>query len=182
MSSIRLVPFHTDYADSMAERLSDPEVRKYLDFPVFSKQACQSYIHNAIGLETLGFAVHRFILDSTDTLVGAISLHHIDPDAKTAQMGTWLGRPFWGLGYNQTAKGKMLQIAFEHLRLSQVFFLTPHDHHRSLRALAKLGYVEMGVNRLYPTLCKQIQFQTGTDIILSVVTREEWKKRKALLK
>jgi RimJ/RimL family protein N-acetyltransferase len=180
--AVKLVPYHPDYAIEMTALLQEEEVHRFLDLPIRSMDACLSQIRQAQAMEALGFAVHRLILNEAGTLVGAISLTEIDPEEGSAFMGTWLGRSYWGQGYNQAAKQAMLQIAFEGLKLERVLFVTPRDHARSLRALGKLGYVRIDVNQDFPDLCKRIEFRLGKAVILSLVTREQWKRKNGSLR
>jgi RimJ/RimL family protein N-acetyltransferase len=177
LSHIRLIPFSVEYAADMAELLAERAVHQYLDLPLCTTDNCKSFITNAMAMEALGFARHRLILNSNDTLIGGISLVNIDQDEGSAFMGTWLGRAYWGQGYNQAAKMEMLRIAFEQLCLKRVFFVTPREHTRSLRALEKLPCIQVHVNRDYPSLCKRIEYQLGREIVLSVVTKEQWETK-----
>ena len=47
-------------------------------------------------------------------LVGAITLH---PNARddNAELGYWIGRPYWGRGYATEAAREVVRYAFEHL-------------------------------------------------------------------
>jgi RimJ/RimL family protein N-acetyltransferase len=177
VSLIRLIPFRTEYAADMAELLTDQAVHQYLDLPLCTTDDCIFYITNAMAMEALGFALHRLILDSNDRLIGGISLVNIDQEEGSAFMGTWLGQAYWGQGYNQAAKMEMLRIAFEQLCLTRIFFVTPREHTRSLRALEKLPCTKVHVNRDYPSLCKRIEYQLGRKIVLSVVTKEQWETK-----
>lgn len=178
MEPLRLIPWHTRYTEDMARLLADDEVRQYLDLPGYHPQDCALYMRNAQAMEAMGLAVHRLLIVPRNTLIGAISLLNIDSDAGTAEMGTWLGRAFWGRGYNRAAKEKMLHIAFAQLHLRRVFLITRADNLRSLRALAKLEYVTLQVNDRYPSYCQRLRYRLGREIILSEVTRETWQRKK----
>ena len=70
-----------------------------------------------------------------------------DIERFSAEMGYWLGRPFWGRGIMTEAVRAVTLYAFAHLALHRVFAI-PFAHNRaSGRVLEKAGYVLEGVMR-----------------------------------
>ncbi len=56
----------------------------------------------------------------TDELIGAIGLT-LSKKYDHAEMGYWIGVPFWGKGYCTEAAKIVLQYGFEELKLNRIF-------------------------------------------------------------
>ena len=105
------------------------------------------YIHDARTLWQRGRAWLPGIFDhEREQLVGCTGLSGIDRPNRRAEVGTWIGVPFQGRGYNLEAKAALATLAFEQLDLARLEFLCRVDNERSLAALRKLpGIREEGV-------------------------------------
>ena len=55
------------------------------------------------------------------------------------EMGYWLGKPFWGLGYATEAARRVVAFAFHDLKAEHVWAGWFHDNPASGRVLEKLG-------------------------------------------
>jgi RimJ/RimL family protein N-acetyltransferase len=83
-----------------------------------------------------------------DEAAGVVSLMlGQDIERRSAEIGYWLGRAFWGRGVITQAVRATTQYAFSSLGLHRVFAV-PFTHNRaSLRVLEKCGYAHEGVMR-----------------------------------
>ena len=70
--------------------------------------------------------------------IGGIGLR-IDEQHRHAELGYWLGVPYWGHGYATEAGREMLRYAFDGLRLHRVFATHFRHNPSSGRVLKKLG-------------------------------------------
>ena len=109
---------------------------------------------------------------ASDRAMGVIGLRHVDQPMRTAQIGTWLGRQFWGTGVNGEAKHLLLDFSFGLLALHRVEARIAIDNHRSRRAFERLGARSEGVLR-------ESFFKDGVyhDQDLFVVLEQDWRKR-----
>jgi RimJ/RimL family protein N-acetyltransferase len=64
--------------------------------------------------------VFAIILQSSEEFIGEISLHLENPKT-TAQLGYWVGEPFWGKGIASEATAAVLKFGFEELDLALIF-------------------------------------------------------------
>ena len=64
------------------------------------------------------------------------------------ELGYWLGKPFWGLGYATEAAKKVLSFAFRDLKVASVGASWFHDNPASGRVLEKLGGRQEGTEPL----------------------------------
>lgn len=126
----------------------DPDVSRMLQWRAHERvEDSLEYIHDARSLWQRGRAWLPGIFDhERGQLVGCTGISSIDRPNHRAEVGTWIGVPFQGAGYNVEAKAALAVFAFEHLDLSRLEFLTRVDNERSLAAMRKLpGIREEGV-------------------------------------
>jgi RimJ/RimL family protein N-acetyltransferase len=74
-------------------------------------------------------------------LVGGVGIH---PDDEGHEIGYWIARPFWGLGFATEAAAAMLRAARESLKLESVHSGHFVDNPASGRVLRKLGFRPTG--------------------------------------
>lgn len=71
-------------------------------------------------------------------LVGAISLR-IELAHRRAEMGYWIGTPYWGLGYATEAARAMVTFGFDKLKLQRIYAHHFVRNPASGRVMAKVG-------------------------------------------
>lgn len=87
--------------------------------------------------------VFSIILKETSEFIGEISLHM---DKDIAQLGYWIGEPFWNKGIATEATGTVLKFGFEKLNLSRIFATCYEENEGSLKVLIKNGMVQESKN------------------------------------
>ena len=107
-----------------------------LDFMAGTKEE----LLNGSGLR-LGIVVRE-----TDTLCGGVGLR-IEPDHRRAELGYWIGVPFWGKGYATEAASAMVKYGFETLRLRRIFASHIVSNSASAKVLRKIGMHHEGRQR-----------------------------------
>jgi RimJ/RimL family protein N-acetyltransferase len=110
---------------------------------------------------------------ATDDPMGIIGLRHLDRPMKTAQVGTWLARKYWGSGANAEAKQLLFDFAFGTLALHRVEARIAVDNYRSQLAFERLGGRQEG--RLRESFFKGGEY---FDQDLYVVLEHEWRNRR----
>jgi RimJ/RimL family protein N-acetyltransferase len=121
------------------ELMSHPDV-----FP-FVRQKSSSYeefifmTKQTIEAEERGEIISRTILDEWGAPIGTINLFDIEDNA--GFLGTWLGKPYHGKGYNAPAKDAFFQEAFYTLGIETIFMRIRKVNIRSIKAAEKLPYV-----------------------------------------
>ena len=93
--------------------------------------------------ELVNFAITR---RSDGQLLGAIGLH-LNARHHHAEMGYWMGVPYWGQGYTTEAAGAVLRYAFETLKLNRVYATHLTRNPASGRVMQKMGMQFEGVMR-----------------------------------
>lgn len=117
-------------------------------------------------------AVFAITARADGTLMGAIGLAGIDARHRHAEMGYWLGRPFWNLGLATEAARAVLRFAFDTLDLERVFAHHFVRNPASGRVLEKIGMVREGVLRAHVR-----QWGRPEDLVVCGILRREWQAR-----
>ncbi|KNH36727.1 GNAT family N-acetyltransferase [Exiguobacterium acetylicum] len=107
----------------------------------------------AIEEEERGEIVSRTILDEFDQPIGTISL--LDIEGQYGFLGTWLGKPYHGKGYNHLAKETFFSELFFELGYESVFMKIRKSNIRSQKAAEKLPYA-FCADELRPALLEQL--------------------------
>lgn len=121
------------------ELMTHPDV-----FP-FVRQKAGSYeeflfiTKQTIEAEERGELISRTILDEWGTPIGTITLFDIEDNA--GFLGTWLGKPYHGKGYNSPVKDAFFKKLFYELGIETVFMRIRKENIRSIKAAEKLPYV-----------------------------------------
>lgn len=113
------------------------------------------------------FAISR---KSDGLLIGAMSLMEMVAGHQ-AELGYWIGRPYWAQGYCTEAGEAVLRYAFTALGLIRV-----HCHHlvrnpASGRVMRKLGMLHEGTRRWHVRKWGELE-----DVELYGILQEDWKK------
>jgi RimJ/RimL family protein N-acetyltransferase len=74
-------------------------------------------------------------------LVGSVGIH---PDSDGLEIGYWIARPFWGLGFATEAAAGLLRAARGSLRIDRIHSGHFADNPASGRVLRKLGFRPTG--------------------------------------
>jgi len=102
----------------------------------------QEEFSNGSGLR-LGIVVR-----DSDTLSGGVGLR-IEPDQLRAELGYWIGVPYWGNGYATEAARIVVKYGFETLRLHRIFASHFANNPASARVLRKIGMRHEGCLRAH---------------------------------
>ncbi|MDH6311003.1 ribosomal-protein-alanine N-acetyltransferase [Dysgonomonas sp. PFB1-18] len=88
-----------------------------------------------------GVLGHVFGIYDNDTFVGCCSLiPQNDVYRINAEIGYWIGEPYWGRGYATDAVRKCLKFAFEELNLLRVYANIYEYNIGSMKVLEKVGF------------------------------------------
>lgn len=130
--------------------LQDKEmVRFTLNIPYpYPKGAAESFIRSSWQKQRYKrkytFAI---VLKASDKIIGTIHLAKFDCTNLNAELGYWIGKPFWGKGYATEASNLMLRFAFKNLKLHKVSAQHFADNIASSRVLLKAGFKLEGLFR-----------------------------------
>jgi 8-oxo-dGTP diphosphatase len=78
-----------------------------------------------------------------EMIVGGVGLR-LDAKARTASLGYWVGRRFWGHGVATEAAGRLARWAMANLDLDQLTATTATDNGASIAVLRRIGFRHVG--------------------------------------
>jgi 8-oxo-dGTP diphosphatase len=145
---LTLRPYRPDDAPSLHRLLNDWEVcRDLAAVPVpYALSAAEAFIAKAGSGLREGKALHLAVVGSDEqkeVLVGGASLH-IDDGTRSARMGYWVGRRFWGHGVATEAAGRLARWAFANLDVDRLEANVAVDNPASVAVLRRIGFLEAG--------------------------------------
>lgn len=104
-------------------------------------------------------------------LLGAIGLS-VASEHSRAELGYWIGLPYWRNGYCTEAADAMLRYAFEELGLRRVFARHFAVNPASGRVMQKIGMTREGVMRQH-----FVKWGSPTDVVFYGILADEWRTR-----
>jgi RimJ/RimL family protein N-acetyltransferase len=110
---------------------------------------------------------------SSKEVVGGIGIH-LQPDIfrQSAEIGYWLGEPFWNRGIATAAVKAVVEHTFTHFELTRVFAGVFEWNPVSSRVLEKAGFrVESRMRKAV------IKDGKNIDQLMYVLLKEEWQSR-----
>ncbi|MBQ9195746.1 MAG: GNAT family N-acetyltransferase [Clostridia bacterium] len=119
-----------------------------------------------------GPEIYAIVSKETGLPVGSIGLHHNDLAVAEdeAELGFWVGVPYWGRGIVPEAARAVLRHAFEELGLARVWCGYYDGNEKSKRVQEKLGFVYQWRSENVPVP------QMGETRVghVNLMTKEEW--------
>lgn len=88
---------------------------------------------------------YAIVLKDTNQIIGCISLmfkekSNISILEDEAELGYWIGKPYWNQGYASEAASTLIHYGFDSLRLCKIWCLNFSDNLASARVKEKLGF------------------------------------------
>lgn len=102
-------------------------------------------------------------------LIGAIALSVVAEHGR-AELGYWIGVPYWNNGYTTEAATEMLRYAFEELDLRRVQARHFDTNPASGRVMQKIGMTREGVMRRH-----FVKWRQPVDVVFYGILAEEWR-------
>ena len=86
---------------------------------------------------------HVFAVCHNEEFIGVIGVVH-EPEHERAELGYWLGQPYWNKGYMTAAADMAIAYAFTVLGVQKIYARCFSDNPGSARVLEKNGFVREG--------------------------------------
>jgi len=86
-------------------------------------------------------------LKAENILIGAIGISNINQKFDKAEIGYWIGKPFWNNGYCTEAVKAVLKYCFEELKVNKVYAHHFIENAASGKVMKKAGMKKEGILR-----------------------------------
>ncbi len=116
-------------------------------------------------------AIFAMVQCETNELIGAIGLT-IHSQHRRAELGYWLGVPFWNQGYTTEAARAVLRFAFETLNLNRVHAAHFARNPASGRVMQKSGMTYEGTLRQH-----FLRWDRLEDLVYYGILESEWQRK-----
>ena len=135
--------------EELARLLNNPKIlqnmREGIPYPYTAEDA-EEFIGATLAADenqTIAFAI-----TAEDRLIGSIGVFRCgNIHFRTAEMGYYLGEPYWGKGYGTSAVKKTCEYVFAHTDILRIFAEPFAYNQASCRVLEKAGFQLEGVLR-----------------------------------
>ncbi|MFN3967541.1 GNAT family N-acetyltransferase [Flavobacterium sp.] len=136
---IKLIPLQETDFEELYAVASDPLVwEQHPNKLRYQREVFQNYFEGAM------LSKGAFLIRDTKTneVVGCSRFYDYDENENSVLIGyTFIGRKFWGNGYNKALKKIMLYYAFQHV--NKVYFHIGAFNLRSQKAIEKIGAMKV---------------------------------------
>ena len=169
-----LRPWEESDAEECYKYAKDPRVGPIAGWPVHTSVENSRKVIRDVLMVSETYAI---VLKETGLPIGSIGLHFHSGLAKKedeAELGYWLGVPFWGQGLVPEAGEEMLRHAFEDLKLVRLWCGYFDGNVKSKRVQEKLGFKYQGMDEAV-NVPQMGEIRKGHSNLL---TREDWMQRK----
>lgn len=142
MRNVILRPYQEDDASRLALLANNENVSQHLrdifPYPYTEQDAVYFLQHEALSFEGRGL---MYAIDVDDQLAGSISVTlKRDVNRKTAELGYWLGEPYWGHGIMSALVVQVCENAFVTLDIVRIEALVHAPNIASKRVLERSGF------------------------------------------
>lgn len=138
--AVTLVPVTPEHAGAV-QRLatSHPAIAQQTRLPVpYPEGGAADWIAYARPRHARGEEYSFAVLDTGGAVVGACGLV-LSEDRQEAELGYWIGQPYWGRGYATAAARQALCFAFDEAGVRRAVALPLKENAASRRVLEKAG-------------------------------------------
>lgn len=125
---------------ALFELITHPDVFPFVRHKAASYDEFLFMTKQTIEAEERGELISRTIIDEWGSPIGTINLYDIE-DNTAGFLGTWLGKPYHGKGYNNLAKEAFFKELFFEMGIETIFMRIKKENIRSIKAAEKLPYV-----------------------------------------
>jgi RimJ/RimL family protein N-acetyltransferase len=141
---VTLEPVAPRHADAVQRLAEDPAVTATTNLPEpYPPDGAAAWIRHVAPRHVAGDEYAFAVRNAAGSVVGVVGV--VDVRAgEEAELGYWIGRPFWNRGYATAAVREALRFAFGEAGLRHVFARPLARNVPSRRVLENLGFAEGG--------------------------------------
>ena len=140
MTPFTLRPWKTDDLASLLRNAGNPNIARFMtdSFPhPYQEENGRAFIQFANSDQP----VRIFCIDMEGEACGGIGIHpQSDIQRKNAELGYWLGEPFWGKGIMTRAIPMVVEFGFRNYDIERIFARPFGNNPASQKVLEKAGF------------------------------------------
>jgi [ribosomal protein S5]-alanine N-acetyltransferase len=168
-----LRPFELSDAEDVERLAGDPSISDTtlnIPYPYEEGMAAEWISTHKAKFEADELANFAVTLRDGGYLLGAIGLT-LNRRFNRAELGYWIGKPYWGRGFCTEAAWAVLEYGFTQLNLNRIFASYLTRNPSSGRVMEKLHMRREGIHRQH--VLKNGSYE---DLIIYAILKEEWKR------
>ena len=147
LGDLRVRPWRKDDLDALLRYANNPKIASNLrdQFPhPYTRRDASEYLSFVRTMEI----PTSFAVEFGGEAVGGIGFKlGMDIARLSAEMGYWLGEPFWGRGWMTRAVQAASEAALDEYQLARIFAMVFSHNVGSIRVLEKAGFEREGIMR-----------------------------------
>jgi ribosomal-protein-alanine N-acetyltransferase len=142
---LRLRPLEATDIDAVYALASEPDVARLMSWRAHTnRDESRAFVESVLEARAQAQTI-MWAIEHAGVFAGCVGLHGITWTFRAwridrAELGYWLGKPFWGKGLMSEAARAATRFAFEVLRLHKITIGCIEGNHASQRIIEKLGY------------------------------------------
>ncbi len=145
--SVLIRPWNESDIDNLVKYADNINIwnnlRNYFPHP-YTREHAQSWIASS----EAAIPMINFAIEFEGEAIGGIGLiFNTDVYVLSAEIGYWIGEPFWGKGIASEAIRQMTEYSFYYFDIVRIYAEVFESNKASMRALEKNGYYLEGVRR-----------------------------------
>ena len=138
---ITLVPTGPEHVAAIQRLAGHPDIAATTLIPhPYPEDGAARLVREIVQPGRAAGTLYGFAIVADGEVVGHITLKHVDRARGDAELGYWIGRPYWGRGYASEAARLALDVAFGELGLEEVYAHVLAHNPASARVLEKAGF------------------------------------------
>ncbi|GLV55456.1 N-acetyltransferase GCN5 [Dictyobacter sp. S3.2.2.5] len=167
---VRIEPVEQHHIAAIQELASDPAIGEMSNVPFpYPADEALHFVQRAREGRQAEHLYSFAVISEEHKCVGICSLIEVKPEARRAELGYWIGRPYWGRGLATEAGLLVLAYAFDELNLLLVTAGCLERNTASRHVLEKLGFC---LQQVRPTFFYKTHQQEPA--CLFELSREQW--------
>lgn len=144
--NVRLVPVSARHARDIQALASDEAIARWTSIPhPYPRDGALAFVDHAQRRRARGAQETFAVFEAGGGFLGVAALVRDDHLPARAELGYWIGRPYWGRGYATAAARRLLAHGFELMDLDVIVARCFAMNQASARVIEKLGFRFVGL-------------------------------------
>lgn len=168
---IKIRKYKLSDAKDLYKNIKDKEITKWtcsIPSPYPKNEALRFIKRNYRLIKNKKAFSFAICLIGTDKVIGGIALTNLDWKEKSAELGYWVGKKYWGKGLTTEAVKLALKFSFDKLKLHRIWARVFEENVSSVRILKRCKFKLEGKRR-------ESRFRYGkwhNELMFSILSKE----------